>query len=189
VRGSYRSIYTACALLGALSSSACLVVSLQPLYDDASVVFEEALVGRWEDADDQISATVERGDWKSYKISYTDRSSTRPLNGNLTSVENVLFLDLTELRGSDPGPYLVPVHGIFRVTLDDDTLTATPLDYGWFTRAVAQKTGGRLNLALDDRRNVVMTSPTDEIRRWLVRPPLPAFGTAMTFVRKAEKGP
>jgi hypothetical protein len=177
-----------CALLAALGSSACLVVSLQPMYDDSSVVFEEALIGRWENPDDQISATVERGDWKSYKISYTDRSSTRTLNGNLTNVEGVLFLDLTEMRGADPGPYLIPVHGVFRVSLDGDTLAAAPLDYGWFTRAVAQKTGGRLNLALDDRRNVVMTSPTEELRRWFTRPPQPVFGPAMTFTRKTHAG-
>ena len=173
-------------LSAAAMSSGCLVLALQPAYDAASVVFDEALVGRWENADDGAKAAIERGEWRSYKITYTDRFATRTFQSNLTKIGAAAFLDLTEMRGVDPGPYLVPVHGVFRIVVDGNTLTAAPLDYAWFMRAMPQKTLGALALAVDDRRNIVMTAPTSEIRRWLARPPDEAFSAPMTFTRSGR---
>jgi hypothetical protein len=178
-------------LCTAAISSGCLVLALQPAYDAESVVFDEALVGQWENADDGARATIERGEWRSYKITYTDRFAARTFQSNLTKIGAVAFLDVTEMRGADPGPFLVPVHGVFRIAVNADTLTASPLDYAWFMRAMAQKTTGNLGtllLAIDDRRNIVMTAPTTEIRRWLARAPDAAFGATMTFSRKAATG-
>lgn len=167
----------------ALTSCGCLVVSLQPAYDEGSVVFEDALVGAWENADDGLRATVERGEWRSYKITYADRSSTREFQGNTTRIGDATFLDLTEMRGIDPGPYLVPVHGVLHVVVDGDTLTAALLDYNWFIHAMTDKTIARLAPAVDDRRNAVVTAPTSELRRWLARAPEDAFSAPMKFRR------
>lgn len=171
-------------LLAAFASGGCLVLSLQPAYDDESIAFDEALVGQWTNAEDGTEAAIERGEWRSYKVTYIDRFATRMFQGNLTKIGTAAVLDLTEMRGADPGPYLVPVHGIFRVEVSGDTLRSTPLDYAWFTRAMAQKTIGRLAVALDDRRNVIVASTTSELRRWLARPPDEAFAPAMTFKRQ-----
>jgi hypothetical protein len=159
------------------------VVALQPAYDANSVVFDEALVGHWENLDDESRVTIERGEWKSYKLSYTDRFSTRAFQGNLTNIGTARFLNLTEWRGVDPGPYLVPVHGVLKVTITGDALTAALPDYAWFLRAMTQKTLGRLAVAVDDRRNVVMTAPTSEIRRWLAQVPDGAFSAPTNFKR------
>jgi hypothetical protein len=175
--------FAACVVL-AFASSGCLVISLQPAYDADSVVFDEALVGQWQNADDQLLLTVERGEWRSYKITYTDRSSSRILNGNITRIGEQQFVDVTEMRGADPGPYLLPVHGIFRMNVERDTLAVTPLDYDWFMAAIKEKRRDVPSVAIDDRKNVVMTSPTVELRRWLLHPPIDALGTAMTFKRK-----
>lgn len=166
-------------------TSGCLVLSLQPVYDDKSITFEEALLGKWSNGEDQIQATIERGEWRSYKITYVDHSSTRTFQGNLTRVGNALLIDLTESRGADPGPYLVPVHGVYRLVLKPDTLTAAPLDYGWFTRAMTQGSLGRIAASFDDRRNAVIASSTADLRRWLTKPPADAFAAPMTFERVA----
>jgi hypothetical protein len=158
-------------------------VSLQPVYDAPSVVFDESLIGRWANAADETSATIERGEWRSYKIAYTDRFATLNFHGNLTTIGTSAFLDLTQVRGADAGPYLIPVHGVFRVLIAGDTSTVTPLDYGWFTRATSRATIRGLTAAVDDRRNVVVTSSTLDLRRWLARAPDAAFSAAMTFTR------
>jgi len=176
----------AAVVLAAVTSSGCLVLSLHPAYDDKSITFEEALLGSWANSEDQVQATIERGEWRSYKISYTDHSTTRTFQGNLTTIGGMVLLDLTESRGADPGPYLVPVHGLYRLVLKTDTLTAAPLDYGWFTRAMAQKTVGGLIVSFDDRRNGVIASTTADLRRWLTKPTPGgngAFGAPMTFER------
>jgi hypothetical protein len=168
----------------ALAASGCLVVSLQPAYDPPSVVFDRALVGRWENAADQTSAVIEAAQWRAYKVAYTDRFTTLTFHANLTKAGASTFLDLTQVRGVDAGPYLVPVHGIVRVAVAGNTLTATPLDYNWFMQgAIASPIRG-LATALDDRRNVVLSSPTADLRRWLPRAPAAAFGAPVTFTRK-----
>ena len=99
-----------------VASSGCLVLALQPAYDDASVVYDEALIGEWANTEDETSATIERAAWRSYKVTYADRFATRTFHGNLTKIGTSTFLDLTEVRGADAGPFLLPVHGVFRVT-------------------------------------------------------------------------
>ena len=160
------------------------MVSLQPAYDDQSIVFDEALLGQWENAEDGERATIERGEWRSYRITYTDRTATRSFQGNLTKAGAAMLLDITEMRGADPGPFLVPVHGIVRVSVEGDTLTMARLDYDRFMRARAQKAAGFPVSAVDDRRNAVITASTGDLRRWLMRAPADAFGTPATFARK-----
>lgn len=173
----------AALLFSAWASSGCLVLSLQPAYDADSVAFSDALIGAWINAEDQTRATIERGEWRSYKVTYTDRFANRSLQGNLTTIGGASFLDLTELRGTDPGPFLVPVHGVFRIDLAGDTLTVTPFDYNWFARALTDHTLVRLTAAFDDRRNAVVASTTADFRRWLARAPADAFAAPMTFAR------
>jgi hypothetical protein len=178
----------AVVLVSALASSGCLVLSLQPVYDDASVVFDEALVGTWVNSEDETSATIERGEWRSYKVAYTDRFSTRNFHGNLTRIGAATWLDLTEVRGRDDGPFLLPVHGIFRVGVNGDVLSVAPLDYGWFTRAIDKKPARGLIATLDDRRNVVISSSTADLRRWLAAAPVEAVTTPTVYTRAGRVG-
>jgi hypothetical protein len=174
-----------CAVLAAAClSTGCLVVSLLPAYDDQSVTFDETLLGQWENAEDGTRATIERGEWRSYKITYVERTSPRIFQGNLTKIGASQFLDLTEMRGTDPGPFLVPVHGLAKIAVKDDTLDVALADYDWFMRAITRKTLGRLSTAVDDRRNAVITSTTADVRRWLAQAPAGAFAAPATFTRK-----
>ena len=88
-------------------------------------------------------SAIERGEWRSYKITYAERSTTRTFQANLAKIGTVSFLDLTEMRGADPGPFLVPVHGVLRISVDGDRLTASLLDYPWFMRAIDAEDAAR----------------------------------------------
>lgn len=177
-----RSVFI--ALFAAWTSSGCLVVTLQPAYDDQSLVFEEALLGQWENTEDATRATIERGEWRSYKITFVDRTGTRVFQGNLAKIGASTFLDVTEMRGADPGPLLVPVHTVARLAIKGDELDVALLDYDWFMRAMSRKTLGRLSTAVDDRRNAVITATTGEVKRWLAQTPPGAFAAPATFSRK-----
>jgi hypothetical protein len=174
----------ALAMIAAALSSGCLVVSLQPAYDDQSIVFEEALVGQWENTEDRTEAVIDRGEWRSYKIAYSDKSAATSFHGNLTKIGDALFFDLTQMRGVDAGPFLIPVHGVYRVEIGSDRFTASALEYGWFSRQMADKKLERLLITIDGRRNVSIGAPTPELRAWLAHAPDEAFGVPMTFTRK-----
>jgi hypothetical protein len=159
-----RVVRLAVLLALALSSAACLAVSLQPVYEPGTIAFDPALLGTWASDEDGVTLAIERGEWHSYHLAFTDRDSTIRLSARLTRVGDLQLLDVTPLDGTDIPPLLLPVHGIFRVTLEGDTLSVSNLDYDYFLAVAAH---GEAGFAIDGRKNVVITLQTLELRRWL----------------------
>lgn len=165
----------------------CLVLALNPAYDDDTIGWEPGLVGAWHDEDDNASLRIERGEWKSYKVRYVHPIESGDLTGYLTSVGDARYLDLMPARGEDRGSFLVPAHAVLRMTLDGDRLELAPLSYDWFFDRVR---GGRgvagLVVALDQKENALIVSPAARLRDWLRSQPAdgPMFGAAAVFTRK-----
>ena len=63
---------------------------------------------------------------------------------------------------------MLPVHGVCRLQHEGDTLILAPLDYDWFVAAARAKTLTKLEIALDSRQNLLLTSPTAALRAWLL---------------------
>ena len=171
----------------AVGAPGCLVLSLNPVYDDATLAWEPALVGQWIDADDKAALDIARGEWRSYRVRYEHPIESGDLTGYLTMVGNDRYLDLMPARGQDRGSFLVPVHVVLRLRLDGDRLELTPLSYQWFAERVrAGKPVPGLTVVLDQKENALIASPAAAIRRWLQQQPGdgPMFGAAATFTRK-----
>jgi hypothetical protein len=167
--------------------SGCLVVSVNPAYDDDSIGFDPGLVGTWQDVEDNASLTIERGEWKSYRVHYVHPIETGDLTGYLTAVDDARYLDLMPARGEDRGSFLVPVHALLRVQLEGDRLELAPLSYDWFFDRLHAKLGvPGLNVALDQKENALIVSPGARLREWLRRQPAdgPTFGAPAVFSRK-----
>lgn len=184
---------TALALLAVvIGAPACLVVSLNPAYDDESVGFEPGLIGAWQDDDDNCSLQVDRGEWRSYRIHYVHPIETGDVTGFVTSVGDARYLDLMPAGGVDRGSFVVPVHLPLQFVLDGDRLELTPLSYDWFSSRIAPRAAGRsagvagLTLARDQKQNALIVSPAARLREWLRRQPAegPMFGAAAVFRRK-----
>ena len=165
--------------------SGCLVTSLQPIYDDGSLETDDLLVGAWQGAEQGATVVVERGEWKSYRITYTLKSSSYTLVGYLTRIGDALFLDLTPAGGLEAGPLMIPVHGICRLRRDGDALGVAVLDYDWFAAALKAGKLPALGAALDSRQNVLLTAPTGALRTWLSKnlKTAEAFREPATFTR------
>ena len=84
----------------------CLVLSLNPLYEDETIGWDPALLGGWQDVDDKSSMEIERGEWKSYRIKYVHPIETGTLTGYLTAIGDDRFLDVMPARGEDRGSFL-----------------------------------------------------------------------------------
>ncbi len=174
------------ALLAAVSCQGCLVVSLQPVYDADTIAFEPALVGTWTSDEDHVTVTLERGEWHSYHLAFDDSGKITRLSGRLTRIGEVLLLDLTPLDGADIAPLQLPVHAVFRIVLDGDTLNIAGLDYDHFYE-LARAGHSETALVVDGRKNVVITAPTGDVRHWLQAHLQDAglFSTPTTLTRKA----
>ena len=167
-------------------SSGCLVLSLNPAYDESALGWDPRLVGAWTDADDKASLQIERGEWKSYRIHYVHPIETGDLTGYLTAIGDERYLDVMPSRGEDRGSFLIPVHAVLHLRLEGDRLELTPLSYDWFSEQLRE---GRaipgLNVAFDQKENALLATPAERFRDWLRVQSVdgPAFGASATFVR------
>lgn len=165
----------------------CLVVTVHPTHDRDALVWEPALIGAWQNADDNSSLVIQRGEWQSYRIRYELPIERGDLTGYLTTIGKARYLDVTPARGQDHGSFLVPVHVPLRVELEQDRLVLRGLSYDWFLDRVMQKTGvPGLSVVLDEKENALIVSPPRAVRGWLARQPADGlmFGATATFTRK-----
>jgi hypothetical protein len=172
-------------------SPGCLVLSLHPAYDDETIAWEPALLGSWVDSDDKVTMTVERSEWKSYRITYVHPIETATITAHLTAVGNVRYLDVMAARGEDRGAFLVPAHAVVRVRLEGDELELTPLSYDWFAdRLRSRMPIAGLHVVEDQKENTLIVSPAAHLRAWLRGLPAtgPVFGAPALFTRKASDG-
>jgi hypothetical protein len=174
----------------ACANAGCLVLSLNPAYDDTTITWDPRLVGFWQSPDDNSSIRIERGEWQSYRVHYEHPIETGDLTGYLTLVGNDRYLDVMPARGHDHGSFLIPAHAILRVILDEDRLELTPLSYDWLSdRLRARGPIVGLEATFDQKENALIVSPTSKLREWLrtQTAAAPTFGAPASFVRRAEK--
>ena len=162
-----RVLRVSVAAVAALLSSACLVVSLQPVYVPETIAFDPALLGTWIAGEDAMVVSFERAEWHSYHVTFEERDSRMRLSARLTRAGEQLYLDVSPLDGADVGPLLLPVHAIYRIGLDGDELSLAALNYERL-EPLARSGAAGLPMAIDARKTVVITATTEELRRWLV---------------------
>lgn len=168
--GSRRVVPSVFCLLSSaiclLVSAGCIVLSLQPAYDHEAIAWDAALLGEWQDQEDNVKVTVERGEWRSYRLRYQHPVEDSEFTGHLTIVDGVYFLDLMPLRGLDSGAVLIPGHLVLKLERDGPRWTVSALDYDRARSRLAEAHGD-LRAALDERQNVVLTGSTRALRQWL----------------------
>ncbi len=162
-----RMVSTAALLVAAASASGCLVVSLQPFYDQGTIEFDDRLIGTWLNAEDGVTVTLERGSWNSYRLVYKEGTRESVFTAYHTKIAGVSLIDLCTETGIETTPVMVPAHSAFRIELADQSLKVSGLSYDWFLEATESKRLGGLTFGLDAKRNVVLTSPTRVLREWL----------------------
>ena len=170
----------------AISTQACLVLGLDRFYDEPSITFDERLLGNWRNADDNVTVTVERSDWRSYRIQYVHPTETGALTGYLFKQGSATYLDLVAVRGKDFGSFVVPAHMLVRITYGTDPreITAAPLSFDWFAKGPAdQSVAGSLHPLKGERDQILLGATRVELQAWLkARPaPDPAFGPDAVF--------
>jgi hypothetical protein len=154
------------AVLFAAASEACLVVSLQPVYEPDTIAFDPALVGTWAMGDDGLTVTFERGEWHSYHMTLEQRDDKTRVSARLTRVGDAAYLDIAPLDGTDLPVLALPVHAVYRVNLKGDELSLSDLNFEVLEKRVREGTA-TLPAVIDARKNVVITASTAELRRWL----------------------
>lgn len=169
-----------------LTAPGCLVLTISPSHDRDSLVWEPALVGEWQSQDDNSSLSIQQSEWQSYAIEYVHPIEKGRLTGYLTTIGRERFLDVMPARGEDRGAFLLPLHALVRVGLEDDRLELTPLSYDWFFDRLKKKAPiAGLHVVLDEKENALILSPAAAVRAWLRKQVAdgPVFGAGAVFTR------
>lgn len=176
-----------CFVLSAVLSAGCLVSSLHPLYEDATIVFDEALLGTWVNRESEVSVIVSRGEWKSYQVAFTDRFGTTRFDGRLTTIGTARFLSVRPSDALDQPAFVVATHGFMQIESEPRRVRVREPEYATvLARAAAGKLG--VDAATDVKQNVIITAPPSRLRTWLAAAlKSPALWAEWkTFTRSAE---
>ena len=184
-----RSLAVVLLVLIAMGGPGCLVLALDRFYEESAIVFDERLLGTWQDKDDNVTVTVERSDWRAYRVHYVHPIDTRVLSAYLFKVKDAFYLDLSPLRGEDAGPFLLPAHTLVRLTVAANEISVSSLDFDWFSEALSkQALPASLKPSRGERNQVVLGADRAALVKWLASRPDkdPAFAEPATFRKNPE---
>jgi hypothetical protein len=171
-------ILRALAGIGAVSCLlvGCVVTSVYPFYAAKDVVFDQALLGDWVDAqqtdESKEFARVERLGEKGYLVTVFTPSETNSSEAHLFRLKHQLFLDVFPTNRSLD---FVPVHQLSKVTSIDPRYEGTNLNYDWLDKLLEQKPDAIRHLVLrekpGDNQNgrIVLTADTQELQRFILK--------------------
>jgi hypothetical protein len=145
------------------------VLTLNRLFEDSEIILDPALLGTW--GEGQTFVTLERGEGKTYKLTYRDGSRVSVLVAELGCLDGQEFLDIypadeagDRTKNEAYAPRL-PLHTVMRVHVDDDELMLDSLDEDWVQKQVDQ---GSLELeaqyVLKARDDLFIALPTEKLQ-------------------------
>ena len=124
------------ALAGASLLTGCSsLISLNPFITDAQATTDPRLAGTWKNpnADDKDAFTIEQKGSR-YVIKFTtEKSETTTFDARVARIGDMEFMDLVD---TDDNPFVVPVHMLIRVWMNDGKLQWAILDSRWLREQV-----------------------------------------------------
>jgi hypothetical protein len=148
------------------------VPSLHPLYTDADLAYDPALVGEWSSEGSSETWTFTGDSEKEYKLVYVDKDGAKgEFDVHLVKVKDRLFLDFfpkdPELQQNDfYKMHLLPVHTFMKVEQIEPTLIMSPLNPEWLGKYLEENPDAIAHDEVDDR--LVLTAGTKELQAFLL---------------------
>jgi hypothetical protein len=169
-----KRVWLGLGLLLAICIGGCddLVVSLQPLATDGTLITDPCLAGKWV-CDDQIWEFIPT-DSKEYKLRVVELLSSSTFKASLVDIRGRRFLDIVpdDLTQGHPmglvfAMHLVPAHGLFKIQVDHSSLSLKNLGRKGFQEMANADPGLLQYDTVNDR--VVLTASTEQLQGFVVR--------------------
>lgn len=166
------SIFYAAVILAA----GC-VPSLHPLYTDKDVIFEEKLLGRWEDDNNASNAWIfEKGsDPNSYKLNIRENDKDGYFDAHLTKIEDSMYLDLfpqePQIEASDYYKmHLLGVHTFLKIEIADPNLHVRAMNPEFIEELIKSNPDAVKHEVLGDKNDgIVLTASTEQLRKFIAK--------------------
>jgi hypothetical protein len=180
-------------LISSLLLAGC-VRSLQPLYTEQDLIFDQNLIGCWSEGSDETWCFSKQGE-KAYQLVYTDiGGKSGVFEVHLFKVDGQLFMDLLpsaqELKENDFYKFhLLPVHTFAHVKQIEPSLQMRLPEPDWLRKLVKADPSAIRHEMID--KVPLVTATTKEMQTFWRRhlDTEGAFGDFSNMQRKAESAP
>ncbi len=171
-------------LLGGILCGCVPVMSLHPLYTEKDVVFEEKILGKWFDEEEENIHTYEfsrsEESSKRYKLTYTDDEGQKgQFEAQLVKLEDKLFLDIyTEQFACDIEDankaewfynafFFIPAHTFAKVDYSEPKLKLTLTDDEKMKELLEADPNAVKFESVED--GVVLTASPKELQKFVIK--------------------
>jgi hypothetical protein len=169
-------VITACLALGL---AGCFIASVHPLAEPKDRILDRQLLGVWIHNKDTLTISGQDIDNLKFEVAETQESEAETrhygsLDLMLTRIQGINYMDIRP-SGSGLEQFalmekllLLPMHGIIRYQIHDDTLTVQHVNYENLNKV--ERRGRAMGLhveRLGDNGPLLITSSTKDIRNFL----------------------
>ena len=156
-------------------------LSLHPLCTNEEVIFDPALVGRWETTSDEkwIFRQMEENLYN-VTVRFDSRDSL-VLEGRLVQLGDYTFMDVTsgEPDVENLNILAIPVHVFLRLSLEGDSLGIAYLDDSWL-----RENSGLIKHEVVDKQGIILTASTRELQDFVLKHAEDEEAFSMAWFRK-----
>jgi hypothetical protein len=154
----------------------CIITSLHPLYTDQQVLFEERLIGKWGDANEDTIAVWEfrpSADRKYQMRAIGDFNYGR-FDTHLVKLNDLLFLDVFPREPGEQAEnneyywlHLIPAHSFIKVDWIGPKLQLRQIDADKFKKLLEADPNALKHEVTEDR--IVLTAPTEQLQEFMLK--------------------
>jgi hypothetical protein len=166
-----KSLVQAIAFGTLLLFGAC-VPSMNPIFTEQDLVFDQALLGRWTDPENTESWEFIYADEKEYKLVYTDEQGKKGVfKARLARIEGKTFLDLTPMRGAGEmndfhRSHFFKTHTFVQILQKGDSYSVAYLEPQWLKDRLAKDPGAVGHLMVEG--DVLLTDSTRKLQKFVL---------------------
>ena len=160
------------AIAGFLLILTSCVPSLNPLYTDSDLIFDETLLGVWTDTDGAESWAFNSSDAKEYKLVYTDEKGKKgEFKTRLLKIEGKTFLDLTPVKPAlEQNDFykanFLATHTFVQITQTAPTVQISYLEPDWLKSFLDKNPSAIRHEKLSGE--ILLTASTKDLQRFLL---------------------
>ena len=177
----HSKVLTFSLVVTALAAAGC-VPSLNAIYTQADIAFDEALLGSWSPADSNETWVFTKQGEVNYRLTYTDRDSKLGVfDATLAEFDGARFLDLTPVEEPELSQnalwkgHLIPAHTWLLVESTSPSVKLKAMNPNW-AKEYLQSHPDELEHTITNDRLIITADPAD-IQKFAVK----HIGTAEAY--------
>ncbi len=159
--------------IGMLAMVTGCLSSLHPLYTEADLVFDPALIGQWAEANSSETWTFSRSGEKGYKLMHIDSDGRKgAFLVHLVEVSGVRYLDFfpeaETLQANELyKTHIIPAHSFLRVEQIGPELRMLPLNVRWVENFLQRNPGALRHEKVNG--GIILTARPKELQAFLAQ--------------------